>query len=301
MKVYINILMLCLVFTVHAQTANANYTISFEGTWSASTHPHANFSVNAHWSNLVGAMHNSNVVFVNPGSLASAGIEDVAENGQNDAIQLEVQNAMNAGNANLFFNQPFDAFSPTATAATSIVADQNFPLLSLASMIAPSPDWMIQVNSISLLDTNGDWIPSIVMDLFPYDAGTEDGNMYASNNPDTVPQQPISSLQNIAPFSNAKVGTLTISLVSLSTTEFNINTAFSVSTNAANKSIQIYNADRKTMQQIEMYDAFGNLLKRYANPSNEAMKTFTFPNTKSGLYIVKITTDTSTVIKKVLL
>lgn len=286
--------------TMHAQTATANYSISFEGTWSASTHPYANFSANAHWSNLVGAMHNANVVFVSPGTLASPGIEDVAENGANDAIQLEVQNAMNAGNANLFFNQPFDAFSPTATAAVNIVADQNFPLLSLASMIAPSPDWMIQVNSLSLLDGDGNWKPSIVMDLFPYDAGTEDGDMYASNNPDTVPQQPISSLQNISPFSNAKVGTLTISLTSLSVDEVSVNESIFISTNSREKSIQIYNSNRKKIEFITIYDTFGNLVKQYTTPTNETTKTLTFPTIKTGLYFVKLQSENGTITKKVL-
>ncbi|MEM6686222.1 MAG: spondin domain-containing protein, partial [Bacteroidota bacterium] len=194
---------LLFVVNTFAQTPTANYTISFQGTWSNTTHPHPTFPGSAHWSNLVGAMHNINVVFVSPGSLASTGIENVAETGVNDAIQQEVQNAITAGNAQLFINQSFDAFSPTSTATVSITADQNYPLLSLASMIAPSPDWMIQVNSLSLLDGDGNWKPSITMDLFPYDAGTEDGDMYAFHNPETVPQQPISSLQNIAPFSNA--------------------------------------------------------------------------------------------------
>ncbi|MEM6720678.1 MAG: spondin domain-containing protein [Bacteroidota bacterium] len=295
-----SIFLLLFIVSAQAQTVNANYTISFEGTWSNTTHPYATFPSNAHWSDLVGAMHNSNVVFVSPGSLASTGIEDVAERGVNDAIQQEVQDAITAGNANLYIHQPFDAFSPTSTATINITANQNFPLVSLASMIAPSPDWMIQVNSLSLLDTNGDWKSSIVMDLYPYDAGTEDGTTYWFHNPETVPQQPITSLQNIAPFSNEKVGTLTISLISLSVAEVTAVNPIQITTNSQTKSIQIYNSNRRTIEQISIYDAFGNLVKRYDTPTNETTKTVQFPTTRNGLYIVKLQSENGIVTKKVL-
>ena len=295
-----SLFILFFALSTHAQTNTANYTVTFEGTWSNATHPHANFPSNAHWSNLVGALHNSNIVFVSPGTLATIGIEDVAERGVNDAIQQEVQDAINTGNANLFINQPFDAFSPTSSASVDITVHTNFPLLSLASMIAPSPDWMIQVNSLSLLETNGDWKSSIVMDLFPYDAGTEDGDMYEFINPETVPQELIHPLQNIAPFSNAKVGTLTITLTSLSTEEFTSTSPIRITTNTDTKSIQIYNSNRKTIEQIAIYDAYGNLVKRYTTPSNEISKTVMLPSAKNGLYVVKLQSENGIVTKKVL-
>lgn len=301
-KAYLSTGIFILFFAINAkaQTENANYTISFQGTWSDVTHPHTNFSTNAHWSDLVGATHNNTIVFVSPGTLATTGIEDVAERGLSAEFDLEVQSAISAGSANLFINQPFDAFSPTSSASVSIVANKDFPLLSLASMIAPSPDWMIQVNSLSLTDVDGNWIPSIVMDLFPYDAGTEDGDMYEFINPETVPQELIHSVQNVAPFSNAKVGTLTISLVSLSTEEVSAKAPIYISTNSVTKSIQIYNSSRKTIQQIEIYNAFGNLVKRYASPTNEVTKTLTFPTTKNGLYFVKLQSENGSITKKVL-
>ncbi len=302
-KAYLSTGIFILFFAINviAQTDNANYTITFQGTWSDTTHPYPNFPTNAHWSDLVGATHNNTIVFVSPGTLATTGIEDVAERGLSAEFDLEVQSAITAGSAHLFINQPFDAFSPTSSASVDIVANKDFPLLSLASMIAPSPDWMIQVNSLSLLDTNGNWIPSIVMDLFPYDAGTEDGDTYEFINPESDPQELIHSVQNVAPFSNAKVGTLTISLVSLSTEEVSAKTPIYISTNSATKSIQIYNSSKKTIQQIEIYNAFGNLVKRYPNPTNEAIRTLTFPTANSGLYFVKLQSENGSITKKVLM
>ncbi len=287
--------------SLSAQTQTANYTVTFQGTWSQTTHPIANFPTNAHWSDLVGATHNSNIVFVGAGMLATLGIENVAEGGVDDDFNLEIQNAMMAGNADVAFDQPFATFSPTSSASVAITVDKDFPLLSLASMIAPSPDWMIQVNSVSFIDMNGDWIPSIVMDLYPYDAGTEEGTTYSFANPETVPQQPISSLQNVAPFSNAKVGTLTVLLVSLGIEELETQTSFHISTNTVAKSIQIHNTNQENIQQVEVYDALGTLVKTYTTPTRKAMYHFSFLNLKSGLYFVKIQSGNETIVKKIIL
>jgi hypothetical protein len=296
-------LLVCLFLSTSllAQTQTANYTVTFQGTWSNTTHPTSNFPSNAHWSDLVGVTHNNTVVFVAAGMLATTGIENVAEAGVDDNFNQEVQNAIMAGSADVAIDQPFATFSPTGSASVAITVDRNFPLLSLASMIAPSPDWMIQVNSLSLTDVDGNWISSIVMDLYPYDAGTEDGTTYAFNNPETVPQQPITSLQNVAPFSNAKVGTLTVSLVSLSVEDFTPKKSIFISTNTATKSIQIHTTNQENIQQIEVYNSLGKMVKRSVIPTRDAAYNFSFPTLESGLYFVKIQSKNGTIVKKILL
>lgn len=284
-----------------SQTQTANYTVTFQGTWSAVTHPSPYFPDSAHWSNLVGATHNSNVTFVVPGTLASTGIENVAETGINDVFNSEVQNAITAGNAYAYLEQVFDAFSPTSSASVNITADKDFPLLSLASMIAPSSDWMIQVNSLSLIDTNGNWKPSIDLDLFPYDAGTEEGDTYSFDNPDTIPQEPISSLQNVVPFSNEKVGTLAISLISLGIDEVEANSSIYITTNTSNKSIDIHNPTQENFQKIEIYNVLGNKVKSFIPQSGSVTHSFSIPGLKNSLYIIKLSSKKGIITKKVFL
>jgi hypothetical protein len=295
---------LCILFflsnSLLAQTQNASYSVTFQGTWSNSTHPIANFPTNAHWSDLIGATHNSNIVFVAPGTLATTGIENVAETGINTVFNQEIQNAIMAGNADVAIDQPFASSSPTSSASVTITVHKDFPLLSLASMIAPSPDWMIQVNSLSFIDTNGDWIPSIVMDLYPYDAGTEDGNTYSFGNPATAPQQPIVSLQNVAPFSNEKVGTLTISLLSLGRDDFSTQAPIYISTTIATKSIQIHNSSLENIQQIEVYDSLGTMVKQFKITTKKDVYNFSFPTLENGLYFVKLRSENGITTKKIL-
>ena len=45
-------------------------------------------------------------------------------------------------------------------------------------MIGPSPDWFVGVSGRSLLDAQAQWQSRLEIDLFPYDAGTEEGTEF---------------------------------------------------------------------------------------------------------------------------
>ena len=134
-------------------------------------------------------------------------------------LMIEVRNEINnTGNADQWLQEPFSPFAAISSATlTNITVTEDFPLLSLASMIAPSPDWMIYVNSLDLRNaTNDGWKDTFTIDLYPYDAGTEDNDIvYSTSNNPTNPHELISSLQSVTPFSSLKVGTLTITLNSV--------------------------------------------------------------------------------------
>ncbi len=75
--------------------------------------------------------------------------------------------------------------------------------------IAPSPDWFVGVSGLSLLDAQGDWLASHSADLFPYDAGTEEGTEFSLSNADTSPRGAITSIKGTGKFSNEPIATLT--------------------------------------------------------------------------------------------
>ncbi len=204
-KLFLKAFLFMLALTAYGQTT-ATYDIVFTSNWEA----HGPLPNNAHFTRLVGAAHNSNVTFLEMGGFATPGVELVAELGSNGQFSNEVSSAINANNADQFINGPDLFFNGSGRTITisDLQIDANFPLITLTSMIAPSPDWFIAVNSVSLLDANNQWISEITMDIFPYDAGTEEGNSYSLNNPATNPQERISSLRGIAPFNSQKIGTL---------------------------------------------------------------------------------------------
>ena len=74
-------------------------------------------------------------------------------------------------------------------------------------MIGPSPDWFVGVSRLSLLD-GGKWRSRHSVNLYPYDAGTEEGEEFSLGNPATSPQGTIESLRGTGKFSNAPMATL---------------------------------------------------------------------------------------------
>lgn len=194
----------------HAQNDTALYTVTFESTWSQQTHPHpgggTQFPANAHFSPLIGATHNVSVTFWMSGTLASPGIERMAETGGTATLRAEFAAA--GTDVDLILAGAGIA-SPSAVTLSTFAAQRNYPLVTLVTMIAPSPDWFVGVYGLSLLDAQGEWQDSVVVTLYPYDAGSDDGTDYGSADIEPAVHSPITNLSGQMPFSNAPIGTFT--------------------------------------------------------------------------------------------
>lgn len=69
---------------------------------------------------------------------------------------------------------------PNITGKTFAVfrVDSIHHLVSFVSMISPSPDWFVGIASLELCQTDCTWIENKVVDLYPWDAGTDKGTNY---------------------------------------------------------------------------------------------------------------------------
>ena len=188
---------------------SAVYRVVFNATWSATTHP-TNFPGGAHFSPLIGAVHNDGVRFWARGETASRGIETMAETGATGNLASEIR-AEIPGDALSVINGP-GLGSPASATIPRVLVRLEHPLLTLVTMIAPSPDWFVGVSGLSLLDEFG-WVNELEVVLYPYDSGTDDGTTYTSADADSSPKQPIRSLRGEAPFSDAPIGTFTFTRV----------------------------------------------------------------------------------------
>jgi hypothetical protein len=185
--------LLCLVFLIALAPAawaqsTATYRVTFESTWSASTHPD-DFPPNPHFSGLVGATHHDAVSLWAEGEIASNGIESMAETGSKTALLAEVNALIGAGDAGAALSGGGIALSPGAVSLDFDVTEE-FALVSLVSMLAPSPDWFVGVAGLDLR-ASGAWASELVVPLGVYDAGTDSGPNYTSPNEDTDPPEPI--------------------------------------------------------------------------------------------------------------
>lgn len=194
--------------TLAAQPA-VTYEVTFDATWSAATFPDS-FPPDPHFSPLVGAVHGPEVVLWTAGETATAGIERMAEVGATAPLIAEVEAFAQGGHAARAVSGSGLALSPGAV-TTTVGLDADAPLLTLVTMLAPSPDWFVGVSGLDLRDGDG-WAEERVVDLYVYDAGTDDGVTYTSPDADADPKRPIARL-DAAPFLRdgepAPVGTFT--------------------------------------------------------------------------------------------
>lgn len=187
--------------------SSATYQVTFEATWSAATHP-TDFPEDnlAYFSSLVGATHSADVTFWEADQLASPGIKNMAETGSSSPLTSEINAAVDGGTAGSLFQGLHLDTTPASTSITFDI-DENNPLVTLVTMIAPSPDWFVGVHGTNLFES-GDWIDELSIDLFPYDSGTDSGVTFTSEDQATEPPVDIRKISG-PPFSSQKLGTFT--------------------------------------------------------------------------------------------
>jgi hypothetical protein len=192
---------------------SVRYRATFDAQWSAATHP-SDFPGNPHFSGLIGGTHRSTVVFWREGELASSGMRRMAEEGLKSALQTEVQAAIDAGTAQHVLSGPNLGNSPASTSMEFDVTI-DFPLVTLVTMVAPSPDWFVGVAGLPLFES-GAWRDEVRIELAPWDAGTDEGTTYDSPNAPATPTIPIFRIMGF-PFASdgsvAPMGTFTFTRI----------------------------------------------------------------------------------------
>lgn len=131
------------------------------------------------------------------GCTATSGLESIAETGgtstlrneisaeQGEKIVLDQKTAPGLGTPVGFR----DESSPDG----SLCVDEDHPLVSAISMIAPSPDWFSGLYNLPLWKENSDgddvWYNKFQAYVYAWDAGTEEGDSYSLGNAATSPKE----------------------------------------------------------------------------------------------------------------
>jgi hypothetical protein len=115
--------------------------------------------------------------------VATPGIENMAETGGKSPLDAEIEAPIAEGGAFELVSGGGMPRSPGAVAVEFMVS-RECPLVSVVSMIAPSPDWFVGVTGLGLYGLAGR-IGERVVALYPYDAGTDRGESYTSPNEPT--------------------------------------------------------------------------------------------------------------------
>jgi len=209
-----SILSLMLTSAAAAQMASAEtpvrYQVTFERIWSDQTHPQ-DFPLLAHFSPVIGLTHNGEYEPFAAGATASAGIEHLCEEGKHQPLDGEIRAAVAAGTAGALIETMEPLRSVPGKAVATFEIDAAHPMVSIAAMIAPSPDWCAVASDVSLRE-NGEWVKQQTLVLEAWDAGTDSATSYRALDDDTQPRGKLSL--NTSPYfvQNGKrvaVGTVT--------------------------------------------------------------------------------------------
>ena len=172
---------------------SVTYELSFTSSWNASSFA-TNYPSNAHFSPLVGLTHNEQGKIFTMGETSSAGMVSMAETGSKSDLKDEIGNIQNLGNSNYLIDEGgIDEGDNKVT--ITFEASQDFSLLSVVSMVAPSPDWFVGIDSLQLFENN-EWLESATVQLNVYDAGSDSGVSFKSSNTASSPKGVISLLSS---------------------------------------------------------------------------------------------------------
>lgn len=177
--------------TTSTSSNSVKYKITFTTQWNSDNFA-TNFPSGRHFSGLIGATHNENASVWAVNDLSSLGIESMAETGSKSLLKSEMDLLKVAGNIEQIIDKG-GISSSQESITIEISMNSDFPLLTLVSMVAPSPDWFVGIHDL-LLFSNGEWTTSKTIDLLVYDAGTDDGLTFSSANAETSTHTNIISL-----------------------------------------------------------------------------------------------------------
>ena len=172
------------------------YRITIENNWNR--RDHLALPGNAHFSPVVAISHNDKYDLVTLGGTTSDVLEPVAELGQTGLIEKDIADAKIAGSV-LESIITKNMFVPSQRTQTfEVTVTEEHPFMSLVSMIAPSPDWVIAVSNMKLFNKDQGFFNGVTkLPLYALDGGTESGDRpgnFSINNEETLPLQPVNQL-----------------------------------------------------------------------------------------------------------
>ena len=200
-----------------AQNGTAVFEVTFNSTWSKTTHP-TSFPSFPHYSPLIGCTHDSSISLWKPGTIARNSIEVMAETGGTGPLTSDINGEISRGNAKDLVRG--SGIGSPASITIRFTAHASHPQLTLCTMLAPSPDWFVGLSGYNLMDKNGQWIKTASMPATLWDAGTDSGTSYTSPNLNTNPKENIAVITTKSgPFQNASTSVGTWSIRRIASTE----------------------------------------------------------------------------------
>lgn len=185
------------------------YRVEVNFAWSAATHGDA-YPENGGLSPHVVASHGKFYTMWAPLGFSSEGVQDVAETGNPDQLEMEL---MNQRKRNVFSIRVEDGpSSGTARRRAAVKVNGGRSYISSIAMMAPSPDWFTGIEAVNMCnEETGEFYDEMTGNLSAWDAGTDAGTEFTSEDVPLSPAQRmgIRSILNTR-FNGVPIGTYKI-------------------------------------------------------------------------------------------
>jgi len=170
------------------------YGCVFENLWNRQNHPYRfpDLQSNSivHWSKQILVSHNEDYTLWKEGEMATEAIQKLAEKGAIGNILEEIQQNEDY-DSEIGYDKYLYALDPKVEYEPITVTASNKYLSAIAKMV-PSPDWFSGFHDFNCINEEDDaWYKEFRIPIYPFDAGTKEGNNYNTTGADTIPQRPI--------------------------------------------------------------------------------------------------------------
>lgn len=180
-------------------TGSAKYKITFYNLLTPSRFGSSIPSMGLIFSPLAGASHSGRISVMTVRGFASRAVEEIAEKGDNSRL---VRIATRLKKKKLGVKDLAAASGPTMPGKSTTLeleVDCKNSFVTVLGMIAPSPDWIVQISNRNLYSSRlRRFIPYTAGFLIAYDAGTDSGRDFTPPG-DLSLDKPTEPKQNIAP------------------------------------------------------------------------------------------------------
>lgn len=151
------------------------------------------------FSPLTATGHSNRVSILTVRGFASKAIEAIAETGDNSMLVRALRTLRASKQGVRSYRAASSGVMPGKSVTLMVNVDCMHPFISAVSMIAPSPDWIVQVSNVNMYSRRfRKFMRYRRGNLIAYDAGTDDGREFTAPS-DTSLDIPTVPQKNIAP------------------------------------------------------------------------------------------------------
>jgi hypothetical protein len=125
-----------------------------------------------------------------PKKKATSGIKNMAEVGSKSPLSSEIDAWISEKKAKSLISGGGIGRSP-GSLNVEFTIEKSHSLVSVVSMIAPSPDWYVAIRDIELYEEDK-WVTEKTVEVGVYDAGTDAGQTFSA--PNKIENKPIQKI-----------------------------------------------------------------------------------------------------------